>query len=71
MATIPQQRLFSWNTVESSSDLDRLRMVFSAIPDEDLMQAMEAARGKGRDDYPVRVMWNSVLAGIVFGQIHA
>lgn len=70
MATIPQQRLFSWKTVESSSDLDRLRMVFSAIPDEDLMQAMEAARGKGRDDYPVRVMWNSVLAGIVLGHPH-
>ena len=30
------------------------------------MQTLEAARGRGRDDYPVRAMWNSVLAGIVF-----
>ena len=30
------------------------------------MRTLEAARGRGRDDYPVRAMWNSVLAGIVF-----
>ena len=30
------------------------------------MQTLEAARGCGRDDYPVRALWNSVLAGIVF-----
>ena len=29
------------------------------------MRTLEAARGRGRDDYPVRAMWNSVLAGIV------
>ena len=36
------------------------------MPDEDLMRLMEEKRGNGRDDYPVRAMWNSVLAGIVF-----
>jgi hypothetical protein len=66
MAVILQYNLFSWREVDSSSDLDRLRMVFRAIPDEDLMRAMEAARGNGRDDYPVRPVWNSILAGIVF-----
>ncbi len=30
------------------------------------MRTLEAARGCGRDDYPVRALWNSVLAGIVF-----
>ncbi len=30
------------------------------------MRTLEHHRGKGRDDYPVRAMWNSVLAGIVF-----
>lgn len=36
------------------------------MPDEELMVALERKRGKGRDDYPIRAMWNSVLAGIVF-----
>jgi hypothetical protein len=30
------------------------------------MRRLEADRGRGRDDYPVRAVWNSCLAGIVF-----
>lgn len=30
------------------------------------MRHLENERGKGRDDYPIRAMWNSILAGIVF-----
>jgi hypothetical protein len=67
MATIPQFRLFSWRDVEAKSDLDRLRFVLDVMPDEPLMRTLECERGWGRDDYPVRAMWNSVLAGIVFG----
>jgi hypothetical protein len=31
-----------------------------------LMKKLEAHRDKGRDDYPIRPVWNSVLAGIVY-----
>jgi len=30
------------------------------------MKDLEKKRGKGRNGYPVRATWNSVLAGIVF-----
>ena len=30
------------------------------------MRALESHRAKGRDEYPVRAVWNSILAGIVF-----
>jgi hypothetical protein len=70
MAVIPYPSLFSWTDVDCASDLDRLRMVLEVIPDEDLMLAMEAARGNGRDDYPIRAVWNSVLSGVVFGHTH-
>jgi len=30
------------------------------------MRVLEQERGKGRDDYPIRAVWNSLLAGIVF-----
>lgn len=63
---ITQKSLFSWENIEAASDLDRLRLVLGVIPDEELMIQMEAARGKGRDEYPIRAVWNSVLAGIVF-----
>ena len=66
MAIIAQGRLFSWKEIEARSDLDRLRMVLEVIPDEGLMRKMEAFRAKGRDDYPVRAVWNSLLAGVVY-----
>lgn len=66
MAIIPQLKLFGWNEIEKLGDLERLRLVLEHIPDEDLMQALERKRSKGRNDYPVRAVWNSLLAGIVF-----
>ena len=66
MASIPQRRLFCWEEVENLGELKRLELVLKAMPDEGLMRVLEAQRGKGRDDYPVRAVWNSVLAGVVF-----
>ena len=66
MAIIPQGRLFSWRQIEARSDLDRLRMVLAVIPDEGLVRKLELYRGKGRDDYPVRAVWNSLLAAVVY-----
>ena len=66
MAIIPQKQLFRWNEVEELGDLERLKLVIDYLPDEELMQALEDERGNGRNDYPVRVVWNSILAGIVF-----
>lgn len=54
MAIIPQKRLFRWNEVEQLDDLHRLRLV------------LERSRGLGRNDYPIRAVWNWLLAGIVF-----
>jgi hypothetical protein len=69
MAIIPQGRLFSWREIEARSDLDRLRMVLEVIPDEGLMRKLEGVRGRGRDDYPVRAVWNSLLAGVVYQHV--
>lgn len=66
MAIIPQLRIFSWKEIEELGDLERLRLVLEYMPDEELMRQLEQERYKGRDDYPVRAMWNSILAGIVF-----
>jgi hypothetical protein len=67
MAIIPQRSLFSWEEIEELGDLERLMLVMEYLPDEELMRRMERQRGQGRDDYPVRAVWNSVLAGVVFG----
>lgn len=67
MAIIPQKSLFSWRDVEELGDLERLVLVLKTLPDEELMRTLEAERGRGRNDYPVRPVWNSLLAGIVLG----
>ena len=66
MAIIPQKQLFSWKEIENLGDLSRLQLVLNYLPDEPLMRALESQRGKGRDEYPVRTVWNSILAGVVF-----
>ena len=66
MAIMPQTELFSWNQIEASSDMDRLRMALEAMPDEALMRTLEELRKGRRDDYPLRAVWNSIIAAIVF-----
>lgn len=66
MAILPQRQLFSWQEIEGLGDLERLVLVFEYMPDEKLMQQLERRRGLGRDDYPVRGMWNALLAGVVY-----
>ncbi len=58
--------LFSWSDVESLPDIERLRRVLDALPDEALIAALERRRGKGRNDYPLEAMWRALVAGIVF-----
>lgn len=66
MAIILQAHLFSWENIKGESDLTRLSYVLGALPDEKLMRKLEARRGRGRDDYPVRPTWNSLIAGALF-----
>jgi hypothetical protein len=66
MAIIPQQTFLVWDEIEKLGDLERLKLVLEYMPDEELMQELEKERGNGRDDYPIRAMWNSILAGVVY-----
>ena len=70
MATIINPSLFSWNDVEARSDLDRFYLVRDNLPDEKIVMELEDRRGKGRDEFPVRAMWNAIIAGVVLACIH-
>lgn len=60
--------MFSWeNCIENLGDLKRLVLVLENLPDEDLMKKLEAERKNGRNDYPVRSMWNMLVAMTLFG----
>ena len=52
---------------ESLGDLERLQLTMEGMDDEKLMRELEEERGNGRNDYPIRVMWNLIIAMKVFG----
>lgn len=66
MAIIPQIEIFDFIKCEDLGDLNKLKLVLENLPDEKLVRKLEEKRGNGRDDYPVRAMWNSIIAGVVF-----
>ncbi|MBN2324766.1 MAG: transposase [Spirochaetes bacterium] len=66
MAIIAQKRLFGWKEIEGLGDLQRLELVLEYLPDEGLMKVMEEERDRGRNEYPIRAVWNSIVAGVVY-----
>jgi hypothetical protein len=49
--------LFAWNCLETSPSLKTLRDLLEALPDQELLAALRARRGRGRNDYPVHTLW--------------
>ncbi len=67
MAIIVQLPLFSWESVENSPEILRLERVLDVLPDADLIENLLKERKGKRNDYPLEAVWNSMIAGIVFG----
>jgi len=68
MARIIAQVSFGgYGEIEELGDLERLKLALEGMDDEELMKRLERKRGKGRNDYPVRVIWNLFLAMKTFG----
>jgi hypothetical protein len=49
--------LFAWEALEDSPSLQTVRELLAVIPDGPLLEALRQNRGRGRDDYPVSVLW--------------
>jgi Transposase DDE domain/Transposase domain (DUF772) len=61
--------LFAWDALEDSPSLLSLRLLLEAIPDQALLEALRSSRGKGRDDYPVEVLWGTLLLSIALRHV--
>ena len=53
--------LFAWDCLEDSPSLKTVRDFLAAIPDDALLEGLRTQRGRGRNDYPVHVLWGVVL----------
>jgi len=56
--------LFAWDALEDSPSLRTLRQFLECIPDDRLLESLRLWRGRGRDDYPVHVLWGVLLLTI-------
>jgi hypothetical protein len=57
--------LFDWQSLEDSPTLASVRELLASIPDCRLLQGLAEHRGRGRDDYPVTVLWGAVLLTVL------
>src|SRR5271157_1256402 len=57
MIILTQKRLFAWDCLEDHPTLATIKELLETMPDAKLLEGLKAARGKGRDDYPVRTLW--------------
>lgn len=57
--------LFAWDCLEDSPNLGTVREFLATIPDGQLLHGLRLARGRGRNEYPVHVLWGVVLLTVI------
>jgi hypothetical protein len=57
--------LFPWDCIEDSPSLQSIKTALESIPDAKLLNALHDHRGKGRDDFPIPVLWGVFLLSIL------
>ncbi len=67
MNNISQISIFDYKEIENLGDLERLKIFFENIEDDELCETLEVGRKNGRNDYPVKTMLNLIYAMKIFG----
>jgi Transposase DDE domain/Transposase domain (DUF772) len=62
--------LFAWEELDDSPTLNDIRQLLAALPDAKLLESLRTARGKGRNDYPVRVLWGVEILRIALRHMY-
>ena len=61
MKIIAQISAFDYSEIEILGDLERCKLLIDNVPDEKIVDKLIKIRGKGRNEYPVIAVWNSIL----------
>jgi len=69
MVLHPAQPLFAWDSLEDSPSLQTIKDLLAALPDAKLLDSLRRARGKGRNDYPVHVLWGVVVLRVALRHV--
>ena len=61
MKTISQISFFDYTEIEILGDLERCKLLIENVPDEKIINKLYEIRGKGRNEYVIEAVWNSIL----------
>ena len=61
--------LFAWDCLEDSPSLQTIKDLLATLPDGKLLNSLRIARGKGRNDFPVAVLWGVVVLRVVLRHV--
>lgn len=53
--------LFAWDCLDDSLNIKAIKQFLRTVPDAKLLASLRQWRGRGRDDYPVHVLWGVCL----------
>ena len=56
--------LFAWDCLEDSPTLKTIKQFLEILPDQELTASLRDARGTGRDDYPIGVLWGIMVLSV-------
>jgi hypothetical protein len=62
--------LFAWDCLQDSPSLATVKELLASVPDSRLLEMLRQYRGRGRDDYPVHVLWGVVLLRIALRHVN-
>jgi Transposase DDE domain/Transposase domain (DUF772) len=65
----PAKPLFDWESLEDSPSLQTIKDLLAALPDAKLLESLRRARGKGRNDYAVHVLWGVVVLRVALRHV--
>jgi Transposase DDE domain/Transposase domain (DUF772) len=61
--------LIAWDCLEDNPSLRTIKELLASLPDGKLLKSLRNSRGKGRNDYPVSVLWGVVVLRIALRHV--
>ena len=61
--------LFAWDCLEDSPSLSTIKRFLETVPDGRLLDGLRRHRGRGRNDYPIHVLWGVLLLRIALRHV--
>ncbi len=70
MRLLTTDSLFAWHKLPDSPDLIALRFLLDQLQDQRLLAALRSHRGRGRNEYPIHVLWRVHLTRYFLRHVH-